>query len=426
MKWSANGRARYESTGTANHQEATRLLRIKEGAVAAGRVDGALVNRTRLADLVPVLQADYNLRKRRTWKRRTIHIDHLSQVFGGIRLKNLTSALLQSYVDKRLGEGVAPATVNRELDCFHRMLRLGQRQTPALVGPTLPVFPKLKEENIRQGFFTHEEFLKIRDRANPHIRLASIIAYYTGMRKGEILGLRWDTHYDGERGALRLGAFQTKNDEGRVVYLYGELKEAVLGAVMQRARYPHCEFLVHNQGRRVVGFDKAWKGLMAELGLGGHRFHDFRRCGVRNLIRAGVPESVAMRISGHKTRSVFERYNITDEKDLQDAAHKMEAFFANGPGNGQRVRPEVLSEAQGVDSGPSRSLPGLPPRSLESHTADQPGAPTSRSSATVTDVVTNGVCWGVNRLNCEGTTESGAVGFESVAFDHSATSPEES
>jgi len=77
----------------------------------------------------------------------------------------------------------------------------------------------------------------------------------------------------------------------------------------------------------VKSFDHGWTALMKRLGMSGVLFHDLRRTGVRNLVRAGVPETVAMKISGHKTRSVFDRYYVTSEEDLKEAANRLDAYI---------------------------------------------------------------------------------------------------
>lgn len=89
-----------------------------------------------------------------------------------------------------------------------------------------------------------------------------------------------------------------------------------------------CPYVFQHKGESISGFKRSWKTACIKAGLPGRIVHDFRRTAVRNLVRAGVPERVAMKMTGHKTRSVFERYNIVSEGDLREAAAKLGQFLA--------------------------------------------------------------------------------------------------
>jgi integrase len=327
IKYYDDGKPIWESTRKREKREALMVLRKAEAKVADGQREGPAVKRTRFDDLIENLKSDYVLKRRKTWNLREQHLAHLKPVFGGMRVTAITTPKLQAYAGKRLDEGAAPGTVNRELDCLHRMMILGQRQTPPKV-LHVPHFPRLAEDNVREGFCEHDSYLCIRGAAPYHIQVAATVGYYTGMRKAEILGLRWDNQMDMDQNCIRLERKQTKTKTPRVVYMTGEFLMVMLKAKELRDRdYPYCPWVVHIKGKRVLSFDHGWKALMKRLGLEGVLFHDLRRTGVRNLVRAGVPETVAMKISGHRTRSVFDRYNITSEEDLRAAAERLEGYI---------------------------------------------------------------------------------------------------
>jgi len=140
-------------------------------------------------------------------------------------------------------------------------------------------------------------------------------------------------HLDLEAGTIRLDPGTTKNDEGRVVYMTPELKRQVTAQV-DRVRslerelgriipplFPHLRGRF--KGRQRRDYRKAWATACRDAGVSGKLRHDFRRTAVRNMVNAGVPERVAMTVTGHKTRAVFDRYHIVSPGDLQDVARRL-------------------------------------------------------------------------------------------------------
>jgi integrase len=174
--------------------------------------------------------------------------------------------------------------------------------------------------------------------------------------------LRW-SQVDLRQGVVRLEPGETKNDEGRVIPLAGELLEMLrMQKSIRDQKWSECAWVFFRCGRPIKTFNGAWASacIAAELfQIEGDReiptrlFHDLRRTGVRNLVRAGVPERVGMAISGHKTRSIFDRYNIVSERALHEAARRLNAYVADA----EKLRDgdTTVTVAQNLANNPARN-----------------------------------------------------------------------
>ncbi len=192
--------------------------------------------------------------------------------------------------------------------------------------PTIKLLP---EDNVRQGFFEWVEFEDVLAKLPAYLCPPIMFAYYTGWRlRSEILLLTWD-RVDLEASTVLLYRGTTKTKKGRIIKLPQVLQDTLAQQWQDHIEhYPDCPFVFHRLGQRIRYPYVAWRKACKEVGLVGKIPHDFRRTAVRNLVRAGVPERVAMMITGHKTRDVFERYNIVSAGDLEEAARRIDERIA--------------------------------------------------------------------------------------------------
>jgi integrase len=276
---------------------------------------------------------DYRINQRKSLVRAERSTGHLKGYFEGFKISHITTPHIQAYIETREEEGAANASINRELSALKRMLNMGARQTPPKVD-RVPYIPMLRENNTRKGFFEHGDFIALRGKLPDYLKGFVTFAYKTGWRVSEIENLTWN-QVDREQGIVRLEAGETKNDQSRTVYLDEELSEVIKGqweGRKKKGRLSPYVFPGKDGKDRLKDFRGAWAKACKDAGIGKRLFHDLRRTAVRNMVRAGIPERVAMMISGHKTRSVFERYNIVSDTDLREAAQRQEAYLKDRDG----------------------------------------------------------------------------------------------
>jgi integrase len=357
-----DGTRRSESTGTERRQVAERLLRKRLGAAEHNLPVIPRAEQLTFTEAAQAVVDDFVANKKRSEKvvRRRIRL-HLMPYFGGRRLVGITSADVTRYVAKRQTDAivtrkarvmtradgttheiaeqrkpVSPAEINRELQVLKRIFSLAIESGRIASKPSIKM---LREAPPRSGFFEPEQIECVIEHLSDELRPVIVFAYLTGWRiASEILPLEW-RQVDFAAREIRLDAGTTKNGAGRVFpFTEGDPLAQVLRAQQavhrERARAGHLSprvfvrMVAEGRGgdkkpRPIVSLNKAWKAACRAAGLPGRIPHDLRRTAVRNLVRAGVSEHSAMELTGHKTRSVFDRYDIVSGTDLREAAGKL-------------------------------------------------------------------------------------------------------
>jgi integrase len=344
VSFSVNGQQFRETTHTAKYNEAVSFLKKRISDIQTGAFTSTKTDRLMVPTLLQAVVDDYIQKGRERGLRKGVRqmTERLAERFKHMRAANLTTAHLRAYVRDRQAEGAEDASINRELAVLRRAYTIGVTDKTVAVA-NVPSFRDvlLAENNVRQGFWEHGEYLAFREALTVDSRPVFIFGYWTGCRYSEITHLLWE-QVDLEGRAVRLRETQTKNKEPRIIPLGGPGADLYDMLAAQKARHaslcpssPWVFFrhgskvkrLSMRRGQRVSEIKKEWYAAQEATGIG-RSFHDLRRTGVRNLIRAGVPQSIAKRISGHKTDAVFARYNIVDERDLHDAADKLNKHMA--------------------------------------------------------------------------------------------------
>ena len=347
-----------ESARTSSEKEAIAHLRKRVDELAQGRYVGPRAERVTVKDLLALVTQDYATTGNRSSRTLKFRVAALESELGHLRAVAVSSGAIEAYKSKRLGDGKAKATINRELACLRRAYRLASQSRPPLISANrVPTINLYRENNVRQGLVSHEDYLALLAQLPDPINDAVTLGYLSGWRRAEVLGLTWP-EVDRIRGLITLPAERSENREPRELPLSPALAALIekrwQARLVSGPNGPRvCDRVFHREGEPVRDFRSAWRKAVEAIGQPGLLFHDLRRSAVTNMIRAGVPEQTAMRISGHRTSSVFRRYRIVETKDLLSALtqtesalkadpHKPAIFPHNGTDQPQKVAREPI------------------------------------------------------------------------------------
>ncbi len=323
-----DGREQRESAKTSNEETAQKHLRKKLKEVHAHELDPAkpfMTQRDRkrtIADLIDALKADFEIRGKWNPQVRT-NVEHVRSGFGNIRATALTAEQVDDYIQRRLAEGAAKASINRVTQLLKQAYGLAELPAPRI--------RRLDEsDNVRRGFFTEVEVRRVAANLPSELADFTLFAWLTGMRKGEIASLRWED-FDGD--CIRLRAEDTKNGTARLIPLEGELVTLIRRRKVARQFKDGqvsitSALIFHRAGEPVREFRKSWATACRLAGVR-RLFHDLRRSACRNMVAAGVAQVTAMQLSGHKTDSMFRRYAIVAENDMRAALRMTQNHLAS-------------------------------------------------------------------------------------------------
>ena len=349
LRYRIAGREHWESSHSTSRREAEKLLARRQAELSVGILTEPEARRVTFADLAQMIRDDYRVRGRRSPRTLEGNLANLEAFFGSCRAMAITSDRVSAYEQQRLDAGAARATVNKELAALRRAFNLAVRAR-RLPLSAKPFISTPDPHNARAGFFEEADFRAVLAALPKPLRPAFQFAYWTGWRvQDEVLALTW-AQVDFTAGTVRLEPETTKSGEGRT-FPFSALPEL---AKLLRAQREHTSaverrldrlvpHVFHRNGKPIKSYNGAWRAACKRAAvvkrdgvqtvirpqLLGRIPHDFRRTAARNLIRAGVPQHVVMRLCGWKTDSMFRRYAIVDLRDLRNAVARLATVGAS-------------------------------------------------------------------------------------------------
>lgn len=329
---------RHAETIKGTREDAERELAIRLGDIAKGIPVSSKPNTVLFGELCKDVVVDYKIRGLKSIDDISDRFRlHIEPAIGRRKAIDISNAILKRYIEQRQGEGASAGTINREMEAIRRAFLLAVEGRKFLFPPKVPM---VEENNVRSGFFTRTEVDAVCSHLKAPIKQFVLFAFLTAWRREEIAGLQV-RNVDFAAGEIRIDVGSDKNKAGRVFPMHPELRRLLKAVIPEGNVFPATKVF------RMGSFRRAWKTACYKAGIPcevapvmskygkpmkyksgkpmvkvvscSRMFHDLRRSAIRAWIQNGMPEKTAMLLSGHKTRSVFERYNVVSRADLLQA-----------------------------------------------------------------------------------------------------------
>jgi integrase len=320
---------------------------IEEARAAEGKRKAQKVENPAILERVPAERMPFTelsewyldlspVKKLTSYNRIQQGIANFNRVFGERIVSTLKPLDLEEYQDQREEDGRAPATVDMEISLVKTMVT-NAFDNDLVDGRTVKAFRTVKRKlrkasNARKRTLTIDEFLKLVDVAPDHLKAFLTVAFNTGMRTGELRGLKW-AHIDREKRVIRLPADLTKEGKAKVIPMNHHVK----GALAALPRAIHHDFVLTYQNEPIVtpgGLKNSFITACGKAGIpygrreaNGITFHDLRRTVKTNMLNAGVDKVYRDTILGHTLHGMDVHYMSPSEDDLHRAMAKYTAWI---------------------------------------------------------------------------------------------------
>jgi integrase len=319
ISYYCRGKEHRESSKSADPKVAEKLLRLRlkevgGDQIGARRFLGPAVERLRMKELLDAVETD----KRNRGRRIPSEMPYLHERWDEYRAMEIDGAVLAKWESEMLAKKLRPSTINKYQQIVAQAFQLAKAQDRLAYTPFVRKMPV--GDNSRTQIYTPEEQRRLIALLPDYLKDFTRWAFATGWRAGSIQSLRWE---DVKGGELTLRSQYAKNRTAQTVPLVGPLAAIIEGAGKRKKG----EYVFHYEdGGQIGSYKTAFNNAKRKAGIVGKRFHDTRATAATELRRAGVPEEVAMRITGHKTRSMFLRYRIEDRSEMKEAILQRERY----------------------------------------------------------------------------------------------------